>query len=377
VRSLADLVRSPEGRGFLEERGALLSEAVFVGRLRPPARDGLQGVVDLRPGVPVYSAHQLQCDYAPSVTAKLRTLGGVGREDGVAPVALWLDMDRTGSNKLSTSIVWPRGGKSVRLAPQRFKEREPRFVPVERSRLEEVVAQVEAWARSVGDDGAIERHRRVAEALLAGDVATLAEANLRLTSVVLSEHLRLDVPSVLVSEIAERGLLTPAVNAAVADLEGFAAVFNAAIDALVAADVDPQVRHLSESYLPLRYSCSSCGARCMLVHRRTGPDHFAEATCRSCGTEHRFHLGAGTPSANDVIASGRWSTDVSLPAYLNDLVGGVVVGRSSALYGLVLNEVVAKVLGGTPVPMLIPPDLSSVLEAESPGSVLYEYFTAG
>jgi hypothetical protein len=286
-------------------------------------------------------------------------------------------MDRTGSNKLSTSILWPRGGKSVRMAPQRFKEREPRFVPVERARLEEVAAQLEAWARSVGDGGAIERHRRLVEALLGEEVATLADANLRLTSVVLREHLGLEVPSILISDIAGRGLLTPAVDAALADLEGFVAVFNAAVDALVAADVDPQVRHLGERYLPLRYSCSNCGARCTLVHRRTGSDHFAEATCRSCGTGHRFHLGAGTPSASEVIASGRWSTDVSLPAYLNDLVSGVVVGRSSALYGLVLNEVVAKVLGGTPVPMLIPGELSSVLEDESPGSLLYEYLTAG
>jgi hypothetical protein len=377
VRSLVDLLGSPDGPAFLEERGVLLSEEAFIDLIRPPARDGLHDVVDLGRGYPVYSAHQLQCDYALSVTAKLRTLGDVGGHGGVAPLAVWLDMDRTGSNKQSTSIAWPGGGAPVRLAPQRFKEREPRFVPVERSRLEEAVAKLEAWARSVGDEGAIQRHRPLAEALRADGVASLADANLGLTLVMLRGHLGVEVPSVLVSEIAGRGLLTASVDAAVADLEGFVGVFNAAVDALVAADVDPQVRHLGEGYFPLRYSCSNCEARCTLVHRSRDADHFAETTCRSCGNEHRFHLGSGTPSAAEVMATGRWSVDVSLPAYLNDLVGGVVVGRSSALYGLVLNEVVAKVLGGDPVPALIPPRLSEVLETDSAGGLMYEYLASG
>jgi hypothetical protein len=322
----------------------------------------------------VYSAHQLQCDYAASVTAKLRALGRVGGREGVAAVAMWLDMDRSGSNKLSTSIVWPEGG-SVRLAPQRFKEREPRFIPVERSRLEEVAVQLEAWARSASAPP--ERQRMLVDTLIGEDLSTLADANLRLTTFLLREHLGLDVASALVSDLAAHGVLEPGIAAAMSDLDGFVSVFNAAVDGLVAADVDPQVRHLPEEYLPLRYSCSNCGARCTLVHRRHGTDHLAQATCRSCGAEHRFHLGSGTPSADEVVATGRWSTDVTLPAYLNDLVGGVVVGRSSALYGLILNEVVTKVLGSTPVPMLVPPDLGEVLEAGAAGSLMHDYLTAG
>jgi hypothetical protein len=372
MRSLADLIAVPAGRAFLEDRGVALTVEGFVERVRPPARDGLGDVVDLPPGTPVYTAHQLQCDYAASVTSKLRALGEVGRHDGVATVALWLDMDRTGSNKLSTSILWPEGG-SVRLAPQRFKEREPRFVPVERGRLEEVAVQLEAWARTAGAPP--ERHHRLAEALLGDDVSTLAEANLRLTTALLREHLGIESPSALISDLASRGLLTPGIEAAMADLDGFVSVFNASVDAIVAADVDPQVRHLPEDYLPLRYSCSACGARCTLVHRRRGGDHLGETTCRSCGTEHSFHLGTGRPSAQAVLATGRWSTDVTLPAYVNDLVGGVVVGRSSALYGLILNEVGAKVLGSTPVPMLIPPDLGEVLTSDAADSLVHEYLT--
>jgi hypothetical protein len=375
MRSLSDLVRSPEGRALLEERGVSLSRESFVDRLSPPAGDGLAEVLDLV-GAPVYSAHQLQCDYPPSVTAKLRALREVARLGEIAPAAVWLDMDRIGSNRLSGSILWPRGGKSVRLVPQRAKEMEPRFAPVERKRLEEVIAELGAWARAAAGDAVVDRHRRLAEAVLSGEPDTLAQVNGRITSLLVREQVGLEARSILVSDLAARGLLGPAIDAVLGDLAGFVAVFNAAVDALLAADVDPQVRHLDDGYLPLRYSCPNDGSRCTLRHQSRGADNFAAARCRSCGTEYRFHLGTSTLSAAEVTATGRWSPDVSLPALLNDLVSGVVVGKSSGLYGLVLNEVVAKVLGGTPIPMLVPDDLASVVAEEAPGSLLYDYLTA-
>jgi hypothetical protein len=376
VRSLVDLVSSSEGRAFLEGRGAVLSVEDFLSNVSPPATDRLGDLIELGERPPVYSAHQLQCDYPHSVVAKLAALREAGRTGAVTPVGIWLDMDRIGSNKLSSSILWPEGGRTARLVPQRVKEMEPRFAPVEMERLEEVVAQLRAWIGRAGGDDAAERHRRLADALLSDEVATLADASMGITSVLLREQVGLEGPSVLVSELADRGALSPGLEAAVADLDGWVAVFNAAVDGLMAADVDPQVRHLDESYVPLRYSCPNDGARCTLRRRREGTDHFAGATCRSCGTPYRFHLGGETPSPAELLATGRWSTDVSLPAFLNDLVGGVVVGRSSALYGLVLNEVVAKVLGGRPVPMLIPENLASVLAEDAPGSLLHDYLTA-
>jgi hypothetical protein len=99
------------------------------------------------------------------------------------------------------------------------------------------------------------------------------------------------------------------------------------------------------------------------------------ARCSSCGTEHRFHLGSTALSADEVTITGRWSPDVTLPALLNDLFSGVVVGQSSGLYGLVLNELVSKVLGGTPIPMLVPENLGKVLAEEAPGSLVYDYLT--
>jgi hypothetical protein len=94
----------------------------------------------------------------------------------------------------------------------------------------------------------------------------------------------------------------------------------------------------------------------------------------SCGARRRFHLGGRELSLGELEATGRWSPDVTLPVYLNDLAGGVVVGRSSALYGLVLDDVLERVLGRSPIPMLVPEDLAAVL-AEEPAvdSVLYDY----
>ena len=375
MRSLTELMKSPDGHEFLEERGVFLSAEPFMRELRPPAADGLARFLELEEPFVVYMGQQLQCDYPPSVTVKVRTLGDLDEDESVAAVALWLDMDRSGSNKLSSQLVWPFDGSSVRLAPIRFKDREPRFIPVERGRLQEVAAQLGVWAASVSHPAALERHRRLSGALLEDEVETLADANLRLTRVMVRDHLRLEIPSILISDIAGHGLMTPGVQAVFADLEGLVAVFNAAVDALIAADIDPRVRHLHDDYVPLRYSCSNDGTRCTLVHRRHGVDHTAETTCRSCGTEYRFNLGAGTPSPAEIIATDRWSVDVSLPIYTNDLVSGAVVGRSSGLYGLVLNDVVAKILGGTPVPLLVPPDLATVLETNTAGGLLADYLT--
>jgi hypothetical protein len=143
-------------------------------------------------------------------------------------------------------------------------------------------------------------------------------------------------------------------------------VFNAAIDTLVAADVDPQVRPLGPDFLPLRYSCDRDDRRCTLTHERSGVDHFAVTTC-ACGARYRFHLGTGSLSIGDLGATGRWSVDVTLPMYLNDLASGLVAGQSSALYGLVLNDVLEKVLARRSIPMLIPADLPAILAGSSRG----------
>jgi hypothetical protein len=233
-------------------------------------------------------------------------------------------------------------------------------------------------ATASGSEGSGERGDRrirdLADALLRDDVHTLAQTNLAISSWLL-RGLDPEPRPVLASDLANDGLLTSAVNDAVAAIDDFVAVFNAAVDELRATDVDPQVRTLDPGYLPLRYSCPRDGARCHLTRERHGADQFAVATCR-CGAEHRFHLGSRTLSIDALTASQRWSVDVTFTAYLNDLFSGAVAGRSSALYGLVLNATLEKVLGRTPIPMHVPAELQATSVDREPDSLLYERLTA-
>ena len=48
-----------------------------------------------------------------------------------------------------------------------------------------------------------------------------------------------------------------------------------------------------------------------------------------------------------------------LPTLLNDLASGVVAGKSSAIYGMVLNRVLREALDKEPIPMLVPEGLTS------------------
>ena len=385
MRTLGELLDSSDGRRFLESRGVWADEEAFVDRQRPPLRSGLSVVAGLDPGrFPVYSAHQLLPDYRPSVTSKIGAIGGLGRRHpGVAPVLVWLDLDRAGADKSTSGLhLSGRGGTlHVRLASRRHDEKETRFVPVDRAALEESLRRMRAWARQHGPAVA-ERSARLEEAMVAAEPASLARLNLALTAFLVREQLGVDAPSVLVSELAARGVLTELIDEVVDAIDDVVTVFNRAIEGLVAADVDPQVRPLGPEYLPLHYSCERDDRRITLAHERRGADHFAVATC-VCGNGYRFHLGTTTLSIAELAQTGRWSPDVTLPLYLGALTSGVVAGRSSALYGLVLNEVSEKVLARRPVPMLIPEDLSSVLTGgpaetkEGPAGLLAAYLMGG
>lgn len=381
MQGLVELLGSVEGRGFLEARGVFTDTQAFVNRLRPPADESMSGLLGLERGsLPVYLAQQAQADYGPSIVCKFQAGRDLAGVHAVAPVGIWQDMDRTGAHKEQTTLTWPGAGGegSIRLAPQRFKHLETRFVPVEPSRLEAAAAALEAWASSLEEgDEALVRAARLADLLRGTEHRTLSRVNHAIASHLLREHLGFEPPDIFVSELASGGLITGAVDAVVSTIDDVVSVYNLAIEALAAAGVDPVVRPLGPGYLPLHYSCPKDGTRCRLVHERAGPDHFAVTECR-CGTAYRFHLGGASLSIEELAATGRWSPDVTLPIYLNDLASGLVAGRSSALYGLVLGEVLQRVLGARPVPMLVPDGLLRMLSGGDPAhSLLHAYLTGG
>lgn len=379
LRSLGHLLGSDAGRRFLHARGVFTSVESFTAALSPPMDERLSGLAHIRPGAAVvYTGQQLQCDYQHSVTGKFHALHELA---GLCEtLMLPLDMDRAGSSRRNTTLSWPGGvgGDSIRLISHRFADVEMRFAPLEPARLELVLATVRRWVSghrggSLSDADEL-RLESFSDALLA-DPTTLAGTNRALTSWLLAEGLDLEPRMMIVSDLVGTGYLTARINDVVALVDDVVTVFNAAVDDLQAGDVDPQVPRLSEQYLPLWYACPRDGLRRRMVHERHHGERFATSRCR-CGAEYRFYLGdAKATTIDEIVATGRWSLDVTLPIYVNDLVSGAVVGRSSALYGLVLNEVIAKVLGGRPVPLFVPDRLAQS-DLVGPGdSLFYECLT--
>lgn len=374
MRSVAQLVSDEPGRRFLADRGVFSDPAEFVERLRTPVNPALSATLD-RPH-PVYVAQQTQIDYPGSVASKFRATKALRNYPGVAPVTVWMDTDHA---KTAASTIWIRSGPDEfrrRVISNKLRNVETRFLPMDRTDFPAVLSALGQWLGPRLDPAALATvHDRLDR--LRGSVSsarTLAEANLAMSEVALREHLDFALPSILLSRLS--GMFEAAVDDFLNSVDDVVKVFNDQIGALLAADIDPRVHALPDDYLPLHFSCPNDGLRRRLVHRRDGADHLAVADCR-CGASYRFHLGSHHLSSAELVATGRWSVDVCLPLFVDGLVSGAVVGRSSALYGLVLNEVATTVLGLTPVPLLVPADLpETVPGSDRPDSVLYDYLTA-
>jgi len=80
---------------------------------------------------------------------------------------------------------------------------------------------------------------------------------------------------------------------------------------------------------------------------------------------------------DEIAQTRRWSPDVCLPILLNDLMSGYVAGKSSGIYyGLVMKEVLEKVLNKRRVPILVPQSVGA--KENDPrhfDSLIYSYLT--
>lgn len=379
MRSVADLLSDDAGRQLLADLGVFSDAGEFARRLRAPADGTLARALALDRAHPVYVHQQTQVDYPGSVASKYRAAVALRNHRDVSPVALWIDTDR--AKTASSTIVIRSGGDQFRrrLVPHRLREVETRFITVDLDHVRAALTALGRWLDerlpSFSRARMRVRLRQLHDSLAAPEIQTLAEANLALSSVMLRERLGFAPSSMLVSQAAGSGMLETGLDGVLNEIDDVIAVFNAQVYALTSADIDPCVHALPDDYLPLHFSCPRDGLRRRLVHQREGADHLAVAACR-CGTTYRFHLGAHRLSAAELVATGRWSVDVCLPLFVNGFVSGMVAGRSSASYGLVLNQVATKVLGTSPVPMLVPADLPEAMP--HPGhsdSVLFDYLT--
>jgi len=374
MRALNELISSADGRRFLEARGVFTEPDTFLQRLEPPRNPQLAEALGLDTRLPLlYVGQQTLADFPASVLAKFRSAQELTAR-GASVALLWLDTDRAGSTKLATTIVWPAEPQpaSIRLIPQRLAELESRFATVERNRLD----QVFGWLRERLDAGGRQRLDRLAAAVAATRPQTLSQANRELGEFLLRERLGFSPPSTTISQISSlEGFRVP-LRELLASLDQVTAVFNEAIESLRRLNVDPQVHPLSGSYLPLHASCAECRARMRLVGSSEGGATFAVGRC-SCGSDARFRLGEGAAGLGELEDTELWSVDVTLPIYLNDMVSGVIAGKSSALYGLVLNEVLERVLRRRPIPMVVPSELANDASSESPGHSLLYAFLVG
>jgi hypothetical protein len=269
----------------------------------------------------------------------------------------------------------PRGKGSVRITSKRTDGIETRFVQLDKSRLRKVIDRLYTYLFQSGMKGtdAKRRCQQLRAIFLYENPGTLSEFNYRLTTFLLDAQLGYSPRPVIFSKVLNQGIITDEVNLFINHLADVVQAFNEAVYALIEMDIDPQVKPLNEDYLPLSYSCEVDHQRLRLHHRIEGDDHFAIATCR-CGAFYRFYLGSNTLSIAEIAQTNRWSPDVCLPVFLNDLVSGYVVGKSSALYGLVLNAVLEKALHKRPVPMFVPPSLAEGESApDQVDSLIYSY----
>jgi hypothetical protein len=380
MSSLPEALRSPRTRGALEDRGVFTARPDFLAALAPPGDGRLAAFLGLgKARCVTYVAQQVYPDYPPSVTAKFAAARDLSTSGGTAVAVLWHDMDRAGSDRQAMRFVLPLGAEraGIWLASRKLKDREPRFIPIDRRGIEQAIGEIGAWLdRAVPGPRlpfARARLEALADVLLHEDIETLAQANRAAASYLLRDQLGFEAPGAFTSEVAGAGLLTDAMNALLAHVEGVVSVFNAAREELLADGIDPGVQPLSSDYLPVRYSCPRDGVRIRLRRETEGARQLAVGACR-CGADYRFDLGTETATLGELEATARWSPDITLPILLNGFVSGVVAGRSSAAYGLVLGSVLARALNRRPVPTLLPPTLAaSGLEGDR--GLLHDYLT--
>jgi hypothetical protein len=366
MSAIAALAASAPGTALLREEGVFLDRRSFLGAISPPARDALARLSqppsrdDGRARPIVYMGQQLSVDYGASVFAKLALLSELETAHDVRGCGLWVDVDRAGSDKRMTVISWPRrsGRAGVSMAPPGSKDCEPRFIPIEKRELLRALDRLRTYLgeADVGPRG-LDRYAHLRDVISRSAADTLADLNAEVTDLLLAEY-GIRLAPVRLSRLLEERDLTEQVEACLNALPRVIEVFNRAVFDLREGGIDPLLHPLAEDYLPLRISCASDAAR-LPLRRRDGPGGaYAVATC-GCGVRYRFRLGRRELSFDEIAQTHRWSPDVLLPTLVNDLASGVVAGKSSAVYGMVLNRVLREALDKEPIPMLVPEGLTS------------------
>ncbi len=374
MQPITEFIQSPAGRQFLESNGVYIDRPTFEAQLHLPLEPDL--AADLgQPGKKlVCSGQQIYVDYRQSVLSKVEILRDMAGRSDLFGFFLWVDTDRSGSDNLITKFAWPNFSKKgpITIMPSRTREVEARFAEIEDERLASAIDKLETYLRQYAKPhkGAKERFMQLRSIFMGENHHTLGEFNLRLTNFLLEQVYDYVPPARLLSQMLGQPAILAEIEQFVNALPEARQVFNETIETVAGHGLDPQLSPLDEHYLPLFFSCQADDQRLRLYRYSENGDHFAGGRCR-CGQTYKFHLGQRRLSLAEIAQTGRWSPDVCFPIYFNDRVSGFVAGKSSGIYLMVLGAVMRRVLGKSPVPVLLPTRLA----AAEPDSLLYKYMT--
>jgi hypothetical protein len=375
MRTLADVLSTPAGHDLLRAEGLSLDPKDFLDRLAPPVDSRLVRSRTCDDGLLVYGAHEIYVDYPRSVILKLLEFDALPTDEHLRRLFLWLDTDRCGADLYTVRIGWPLSGKrtSVRVSPRDYDKMETRFTPIHPPTLRRAVDTLDAYVRQLPPwqrRRAEPNYAPFRDILAAPSVDTLSALNLSVTDFLLRRHLHMVPTTMMVSDLLATGALAESITSFVNELDHVVAVFNQAIERLQRADIDPQVNPLRDDYLPLNIACTADNRRVRLRRIRRDRHQVAEATC-SCGAQYSFELGEDQLRLDALFATGRWSPDVCLLVFMNDLFSGWIAGKSTALFTVVFHDVLRIVLGTTPIPVLVP---STLVQPTAPESrLVYDY----
>ena len=384
AKGLDELLATKRGRDFLLANGIHAEPAAFRAALAPPTDQGLAGVCGAGDGLLVHMHQQIYPDHRPSVLGKVRLLDVLGRthDSGQARIhaaCLWIDTDRAASDKLACRFYWPFQGalRAMKITPPGSERLETRFAAVDPALTDAAYRRIASYIGHARDaaEQQMARLSSLRPHIIRTEPALLHEYGLDLTRALFRAHLGIEGTHLVLSELLAQGLLTSAIEDVLAVLPEFIAAYNARIADLARQGIATAVGPLPPDYLPLHFSDPDDGTRLRLRHEIAGGDHFASATGRT-GRTHRFFLGTKRLRLDALTATARWSPDVILPMLANALFSGWVAGKSSALYALVFNKVLAQVLGKTPIPVLVPePAVPFSADSVRASSLLHAHVT--
>lgn len=164
------------------------------------------------------------------------------------------------------------------------------------------------------------------------------------------------LPLVSLSELLSHDELLPSVAATLAvfikDNDLFIASINEALRFDDGGDLN--FSRKAPGHVPLALADPTSGVRRSLRLRRSGSDYLLVSTS---GTEEIFSVGRGEAGTLEELLRrlrGRWSLDVFTPLFLFRLgIAGIINGRGSIRYSLVLAHVTKRLFGESHVPNLL------------------------